>query len=73
MRDGKGHMGATDLHGQIVGSEGEVVPTNKTRVLRSHVHLQVLEEVNILWYVCIKGRTSGYSSRHNGLQNEPCR
>lgn len=39
---------ATDLHGEIVGSEREVVPTNKTRVFRSHVHLQVLEEVNIL-------------------------
>ena len=48
----------TDLHRQVVGSEGEVVPPDKTWVLRSHVHLQVLEKVNVLLcvYVYIEGR-----------------
>ena len=64
---------ATDLHGEIVGSEREVVPTNKTRVFRSHVHLQVLEEVNILSCMCVlRGRTSGYRCWKKSISCDVC-
>ena len=42
----------TDLDRQVVGSEGEVVPPDKTWMLCSHVHLQMLKKVNVL-LLCI--------------------
>ena len=51
---GGGGCCCTDLDRQVVGSEGEVVSPDKTWMLCSHVHLQMLKKVNVL-LACIEG------------------
>lgn len=38
----------TNLGRHVIGAEGEVVTPHQARQLSTHVHLQVLEEVNVL-------------------------
>ena len=53
-----------NLNRNIVRTEGEVVTTNQICPLRTHVHLQVLEEINVLVYKGEKRHTCAQNGLH---------
>ena len=53
------------LDGEVVAAERQVVTATQRRVLRPHVHLQVLEEVHVL--VRSEGHQHSDSARDGGV------
>ena len=72
MKWGGGWCCRTDLDRQVVGSEGEVVPPDKTWMLCSHVHLQMLKKVNVLLLCicCVLREGRGQLATDNGSEDQ---